>query len=432
MLVEFRVANFRSFREEQVLSLVASRDNSLPDSCIATDKFRLLRAAAIYGPNASGKSNLIKAISFMQDTVVRSVEQSPSSPSRLSPFRLDPASLDEPSLFEVTIILDGVQYQYGFTMSRERIHEEWLFAFPEGVPQKWFQRGLDPETQETTWKWSSYFKGEKARLSGLTRPDALFLTVGAKFNHKQLHAVHQWFDNSLRVVLASNMLGPVTETLLLRAEEVSPEDASAEEATAMREYLTEFLRDADLGIEDVSVLRQRIQDSDFFKNLPASLKSNFPEDMVDGNFTFKVETVHRDARGMDVRFDLGDESDGTQRMFQFAGPWLEALLNGYTVLIDEIGASLHSLLVRELVKSFLQIHESDRGAQLVFTTHDTTLLAPELLRRDQVWFTEKNEMGATTLRPLSDYKKARKGEAMQKGYLSGRYGAIPILKAFGV
>ena len=406
MLVEFRVANFRSFRDEQILSLVASKDDSLPDSCILTDRFNLLRTAAVYGPNASGKSNLIKAIDSMKSIVEESIKPGPFDVGSVSPFMLDSESSSKPTLFEVTIILDGVRYQYGFTRSRERVHEEWLFAAPTNQTQKWFRRGLDPNTGEATWKWSSFLRGERARLSKLTRPDALFLSVGAQFNHKQLLPIYSWFDKSLRTLPAptSVTLRPITATFLTKLPDVDKAFSKS-----FRDLAVALMQQADLGISDI--------------NVEYDEESN----------RFDVKMFHPDrTTGDAIAFPLAEESDGTQRLFQLIGPWVEALTLGYTVFVDEIEASLHPLLTRELIRLFQNPRMNIKAAQLVFTTHDTTLLDPQLLRRDQVWFTEKNELGATALRPLSDYKKARKGEAMQKGYLAGRYGAVPILKAFEV
>lgn len=415
MLVEFRVANFRSFREEQTLSLVASSDKSLPDNCIHTERFRLLRTAAVYGPNASGKSNLIKAMDFMRDVVVGSAQPNPTTTFPLSSFLLDADSSDRPSMFETTIILEGVPYQYGFIVLLGRIQEEWLFASPLGQARMWFQRGLDAATGETTWKWGPSFRGEKHRLAKLTRPDSLFLSVAAQWNHQQLIPIHKWFDGSMRTLPASMVVSSITGRALITPK------ASNDHREGFKRIVISLLKQADPSITDVNV------------EYPSPDRTEVSGGSYSGFEDLAVRMLHRNqATGRDVPFDPGDESDGTRRLFDLAGPWVEALLFGYVVFVDEIEASLHPLLTRELIRLFQSPRNNRNNAQMVFATHDTTLLDPGLLRRDQIWFTEKDEIGATTLRPLSDYRKARKGEAMQKGYLAGRYGAIPVLNAFGV
>ncbi len=415
MLVEFRVANFRSFRNEQTLSLVASNDDSLPENCIDTERFKLLRTAAVYGPNASGKSNLIKAMGFMRDTVVGSAQPNPSTTFPLSSFVLDAHSSSRPSVFEVTIILDGARYQYGFAISPDRVQEEWLFVSPMNKARMWFQRGLDEATGESTWHWGPSFRGEKHRLANLTRPDSRFLSVAAQWNHQPLAPVQKWFDESLRTLPASATMSPITVRALITPE------VDSDHREGFKTIVVSLLKQADLGIADVNV------------QYPQPERTEIPDSNYAGFESSAVTVLHHNqATGRDVPFDLVEESDGTQRLFELIGPRDEALRFGYVVSVDEIEESLHPLLTRELIRLFQSPRNNRNNAQLVFATHDTTLLDPELLRRDQIWFTEKDQIGATTLRPLSDYRKARKGEAMQKGYLAGRYGAIPVLKAFGV
>jgi len=202
MLVEFRVKNFRSFRDEQVLSLVASNDTVLEENCATEGKLPLLKAAGIYGPNASGKSNLIKAIDVMRDIVLNSANYKPGKKLPVKPFLLDDESQKEPSSFEVIFYHGDIRYQYGFSATNERIHEEWLLAYPKGrtmdKAQTWYHRTFNKLS--TGWKFSSFLKGEKENLRTKTRDNALFLSVAAQWNNKQLTTVYEWFKDNLRVV----------------------------------------------------------------------------------------------------------------------------------------------------------------------------------------------------------------------------------------
>ncbi len=431
MLVEFRIKNFRSFRGEQVFSLVASSDNELEGNCTTEGKMKLLKAAGIYGPNASGKSNLIRAIKLMRDVVLNSANYKPGVNLPVQPFLLDDKSQKEPSSFEVIFYHGNFRYQYGFTATNERIHEEWLLAYPKGRDrdnaQTWYHRTFNKTGAD--WKFGSFLKGERVQLKNSTRDNALFLSVAAQWNNKQLTTVYEWFKKKLRVVPTKEYFRPVTAKMLLDTEK---EEGVGEE---LNKFVTAVLQQADLGIVGINVEKHKLDRSKI--ELSEIISDDFREEMLkslEKEPPLKVEMLHSNTvTNEDVSLPLEEESDGTQRFFQLLGPWLEAILNGYTVFIDELEASLHPLLTRELIKFIQNPRNNKTGAQLVFATHDVTLLDPELFRRDQVWFTEKDDVAATQLYSMSDYKdKPRKGEAMQKGYLAGRYGAIPILEAFSI
>lgn len=430
MLVEFRIKNFRSFRNEQVLSLVANSDMTLNDNCFAVDKLRLLKSAGVYGPNASGKSNLIKAIDTMRDLVLKSSPSKPGGRLPVSPFLLCDKSKGEPSFFEVTFYHEGTRYQYGFTATSKRIQNEWLIAYPKGRAQSWYERLFDKKTNKTNWKFGSFLKGDKVALADRTREDSLFLSVGAQWNNEQLTAVYEWFEDKLRVAPPKEHFRPVTAEILLDLEQ----DEEAREE--LHQFVTQTLQKADLGICGVNIKELKF-DPEKVK-FPKDMPKEFRERMIKRfkrEPRFKVELLHLDTSAeKEVPFPLEQESDGTKRFFQLLGPWLQTIANGITVFIDELEASLHPLLTRELVKFIQDPENNETGAQLIFVTHDTTLLDPELFRRDQIWFTEKDDSGSTNLYSMSDYKerRPRKGEAMQKGYLSGRYGAVPILEAFSL
>ena len=203
----------------------------------------------------------------------------------------------------------------------------------------------------------------------------------------------------------------------------------------MKQAIVELIAAADVGISDVDVEEKEL-DTDLLQMVPESLSGDAREQLLrklKEDYGYEVRTKHRSTdTGEEVAFNLAQESQGTQRLFELAGPWVEAKALDYVVVIDEIEASLHPLLTRKLIEHFCVEDSGASRAQLLFATHDTTLMDPTILRRDQVWFAEKEADGASRLRSLYDYQKPRKGEAIQKGYLAGRYGAVPIFRRFGV
>jgi len=413
MLIEFRVGNFLSFKDEQVLSLVASSDDTLLDNVTEVGGLKLLRVAAIYGPNASGKSNLIKAIEWSSEFIINSASSKPESGISAIPFLLDKDSIKKPSSFEFSMMIDGVRYQYGFEVDQIKVRREWLLAYPLKKTQTWFERIYNEDSNDYNWKFSSALKGEKEKIKTATRKEVLFLSAGAQWNHEQLTKVYMWFKEKLRTLMTTDKIKPITADLL--------KGAIAEHDTLKR-YIVECLRSADVGIDDVIVEEVNEANLRFPENMPAEAKEEAIK-MLRKKSPFDVRLVHRSSKGqVKIKFPLAIESDGTKRLFSLLGPWIYLLVNGMTAVLDELDKSLHPLLTRKLVELVQKpdIENSNAQRQLIFSTHDTTLLDPELLRRDQIWLTQKDDTGATELYSLAEYK-VRKGEAMQRGYLSGRY-----------
>ena len=421
MFIEFRVKNFRSIRDEQSLNLTASTSHEMEDGhVLVTEKpsFRLLQSAAIYGANASGKSNMLQAVAFMRHFVLKSAEGQAGDKIEVESFRLDQEFASQPSSFEVHFIHDEVRYQYGFSADKQRVRGEWLLAYPFGKPQRWFERSWNDEAEKMEWEFGPNFKGDRIKLSEMTRENTLYLSLGVKFNHPQLTSVFKWFREHLHGLMHSSGRGLVSYTAM-----------RCEKDTGFKERIAQLLKVADVGIDGLKVDSRIFSEDELPADMPDEIRKSILNDMKDRK-TFDISTIHHTggfAGG--VIFDLSDESDGTQRLFALAGPWLEVLEHGYTLFIDELDASMHPLLARKLVSLFHDPEINTKGAQLVFTTHDTTLLDTSLFRRDQIMFTEKDEQGATRLYSLLEYSP-RKSEALQKGYLAGRYGALPFLGDF--
>jgi len=414
MLIEFRTKNFRSLRDEQALSLVASKDkellatNTMPTGIRAAPS--VLRSAALYGANASGKSNVVKALQYMRGVVAESATvMQPGQPFSVQPFRLDVASASEPTTFEATFVVDGVRYQYGFALTSQRIVAEHLLVYKAFKPQRWFERTFDAATGKDVYEFGAGLKGPKHVWEGATRSNSLFLSMAVQLNSEQLRPVFDWFVTRLLILNELSPLNPQFSVRMLQ-------DADT------RRRICEFLTAADVSIADIDVVTRMVAGQHVHFDLVTGKTEVRAEDVEENQLRFH----HATEQGKAV-FDLQDESNGTRNLLFLTGPVLDVLSRGLTLVIDELDTSLHTLLVRQLVQLFHQPELNTGGAQLVFTTHDTSLLsAPDLLRRDQIWFVEKKRDQASTLYGLSDFSP-RKTEALERGYLMGRYGGVPFL-----
>ncbi|MGS3141524.1 ATP/GTP-binding protein [Aeromonas sanarellii] len=414
MLIEFRVKNFRSLRDEQVLSLVASNDNTLEETHTVKTGLsavpKLLRSAAVYGANASGKSTVIKALQYMRGVVIESATViQPGQTFNVQPFRLDATSASQPTDFEVSFILDDVRYQYGFAMTSERIVSEHLLVYKAYKPQRWFERYYDADSGKDIYEFSDYLKGSKKVWEGATRQNALFLSMAVQLNSEFLRPVFEWFTNGLVIINEQSPLGVHTSINMLKNAD-------------NRLKICNFLSAADISIADIEVITRKVPSQTVHFDFNAGKTEVRQEDVEDSQLIFSHVTEHGSAK-----LDLMDESSGTRNLLYLAGPVLDILKKGITFVFDELDTSLHTLLVRELVRLFHTPDINTGNAQLIFSTHDASLLdAPDLFRRDQIWLVEKDRDQASELIPLSDFSP-RKNEALERGYLMGRYGAVPFL-----
>lgn len=422
MLIDFSVANWRSVKETQSLSLIASSGKELTDSNsfdpASPASPRLLHSAAIYGPNAAGKSNLLRALGTMKQIVVESAKRQRGDAIPVVPFSLDSATEKAPTEFEVTFIAEGVRYQYGFSATVERIQEEWLFAYPKGRPQKWLGRAWDSSTETYAWERCNALTGPKQLWQESTRHNALFLSTAVQLNSKQLQPAYDWFKKTLRMTNVAGWNPFFTASLCKTPEQ--------------REQVMAFLRAADLDIQEVRVESEKMTAKHLPDDMPEKLKAELLKEIeasaIKAPEVFDIKTVHRSSDGRSVAFDLEDESDGTQKIFAFAGPWLDALKNGYLLVIDELHDNLHPKMVRFMVQLFHSAATNPKNAQLLFTTHETSILNQDIFRRDQIWLCEKDEQQATRLYPLTDFSPKKGRENLEANYLAGRYGALPYIR----
>ncbi len=418
MLIEFSVTNYLSIREQATLSLVKAKSqelkstNTFAPEAPATPE--LLRSSALYGANAAGKSNFIKALLFMKGFVMRSAKESQAGEKLdITPFLLDDTSRNKPSEFEVTFVSQGVRYQYGFAVTQERIIEEWLLAYPKGRPQRWIERAYDEKSQAYVWGKMEKLSGQKQLWQAATRSNALFLSTAVQLNNQQLKPVFEWFSSTLRVAHIGGW-GPSFSIKLCENVEI-------------RDKIISFLKAADVDIDDIQLEKEKFNKENLPDDMPDDIKKLVEEKYRDQSIV-NVKTGHSLTSGKKVLFDIADESDGTRKIFELAGPWLDSLDNGYVLVIDELHDNLHPLMVKFLVNLFHCRETNPKNAQLIFTTHDTSILNQEVFRRDQIWFCEKDKEQSSKLYPLTDFSPRKGVENLERGYLTGRYGALPYLK----
>ncbi|ACV22287.1 Predicted ATPase [Slackia heliotrinireducens] len=427
MLISFEVENYRSIKYPVVLQMTAvnyykeSSEQLIDAELPGLSGLRFLRSAAIFGPNASGKTAIWRALATMKDIVLNSASYMASTAFNHAPFRLDPEMLDEPTRFTVVFTsgMDSIRYEYSFAYTENAIIEEELCAYPKGHRQTWFRRAM--EDGATNIKGSGYLK-VPAAVKPFLNDNMLLLSLLANFpnaeSYKRVAPVVDWFINGL------DMYSRAPESL--NDFPFSGEIVSGERGTeGMRRFIQNMMRQADVGIYRAEVERRPMPEE-----MRAILEHISP---VQGGIDDVVKTVvfqHENA-GKKMKLEMEDESDGTKQLFGLSGHIAQALESGSTLFVDEVDASLHPVLVTEVIRTFLHPESNPNGAQLIFTAHNPCLLENGLLRRDQIWFTEKDKEGATALYPLSDFSP-RKEETVIAGYLNGRYSAIPVIpECFG-
>lgn len=415
MLIEFRVTNFRSFRDMQVFSMVAGAgDEHRGTHTFASGASRgddIIASAAIYGPNAAGKTNLLKAMQCMKSIVVESSSAGPSKQVSYSPFKFDIFTNKSPTKFEMLFVEDGTKYEYSFSIDATRVHYERLVEWKTERPRRVFEREYNIETNEYIWLFPNTFRGNRFVWRDATRINALFLSTAIQLNNIQLLPVFTWFQKRLVPIVGPQQLNMALTLKLLETEEG-------------KDRLLPFIQEADIKISDIEITT-----SPFLPSFP------FPQDSLPLIYqdspdappkTAKVRFAHLMTDGQSVHLNMEDESSGTQLLFRNGGAWINVLTNGEILIIDEVDTSLHPLLVIFLIKRFHSKITNKQNAQIIFTTHNTSLLSLDVFRRDQIWFVDKSPEGVSKIYPLSDFKP-RPDENLEKWYLRGRYGALPIL-----
>lgn len=395
MLLRFACSNFKSIKDRQEILFTAAKGvKNLPDAPRTVEGYKknqLLPVIAVYGANASGKSNMLEALAFIKRAALRShVDWENGIPRK--PFRLDPASADLPSTFDIDFLIGSTRYHYGFSVDDEKVLEEWLYAVKPGRAQQvWFERKAG---EKIAFGKPLKVLGEALEKAELIDSNGLIVSQIIQSNNDVIKEINVFFW----VGIVENQEWGNGSTLFMHKNNEKWSEVN------------NLIRYADFGISFVEVKETVIP------------SINFEGSSIVG--TWDVIYKHKNN---DYEFRQEDESSGTQRLFRIAGPLIKTLEDGSCICFDELETSLHPLLARAIIRLFMDPKTNPKGAQLFFTTHDKSLLAKEVLRRDQVWLTEKDRVGGTHVYPLSDFD-INDDTDLEGAYLEGRFGGVPLVR----
>ena len=399
MILEFSVKNFLSFKEKVTFSMIANSNKELNDNYVEIGGNKVLKSAAIYGANASGKSNLFEILARVVSMLRSSNSVDINAKLPLIPFKLYKGSVNKPSEFEIKFILDETRYVYGFIADKDKIYDEYLYYYPNGRETKIFDRTNINEYSNTQ-------KDEKIlrEIEAKNAQNKFFLATATNWNFDKTKAAYNFLTNGIgtcnNLEILKNMAYKMYET----------------NSDYLKDFAIDFLQKADFNIEDYQISKVE---------MPGELLANMPEFIAEKLKSYQVLFKHKNS---DNFLSINEESLGTQMIFAFIPFLADSLKNKKVLIIDELDKSLHPFLVQYIVEIFNDAEINKNGSQLIFNTHDTNLLDLNILRRDQIWFTEKNkETGESDLYSLSDFS-VRKQENVEKGYMLGRYGAVPFIK----
>ena len=426
MILEFSVENFLSFKDLQTLSMVgvkSFKEHENTNTFILDDKHKILKSAAIYGNNASGKSNFIDAIGFMRLFVQFSFRDalSDEKEKRKIPyerFKLSTETDDEPSFFEMIFTINDRKYRYGFEITEEEVISEWLF---HTTSKETFLFKREKENFEINK--SSFEEG--IDLTKRTRPNVLFLTLVAQLNGQISNEVVDWFKD-LNVISGIHDRGYKRYTI----NKLKKDSKFSKWLSAFVEFLeiSKLTTDEEtVNQSELEELKEKEKDEELINFLSSLQKLQVKQNKRDKLITWHRKYDENNILVDTVPFDFEtNESEGTKKLIYLLGPWFDTLNNGKVLLVDELDSRLHSSLVLKLIEFFHK--ENTTKAQLIFAIHNTSILNYNVLRRDQIWFIDKNQFGCSELYSLADFKseKVRKKSAFDKNYLEGKYGAIPF------
>lgn len=419
MLVEFTVGNFLSFNTKRTLNFKAAAISDL-DQAFEVGRYKLLPSAVVYGANSSGKSNLLKALAAMRNVLLQSVKLNDGDPLEYFPFLLAENSASAPTFFEAEFLIENKKIRYGYEYNKTSIVSEWLYEATVVAEKPLFVR-----TEEGIAVADSFKEAQGKEEA--TNDNRLFVSLVAQLGGETCKKIIAWFQRCNLISGLSNQ-GYNSFTMKMLQHKLEGFDNALG-----------LFRKLQLGFEDIFVSDGSLPTNSGVVNdsLAIYIRKKMPEDSADDKL-LTLKTTHykynNEGRKIDtVSFDKNqNESEGTKKIIDLAGPVFDTLLNGKLLIVDELDAKLHPLLTREIVSLFNNRDTNPKHAQLLFATHDTNLLSADLFRRDQVWFTEKDTVEQTDLYNLVEFRlpdgsKVRNDSNLERNYIRGRYGAIPYI-----
>ena len=424
MLVKFTVGNFLSFKEKISFSFEVKKEKDHEEAIFSVkgiENQKFLKTAVIYGMNASGKSNFIKAINFFRDFVNEGFVLNTGNATRIIPvnsFLLNEENENQPSFFEAEILIGSEKFIYGFEVSQKEIHREWLIRSLGG--KCFFER------EKQNFDINRDYKEGPSEIGKITREDVLLLSNLARFNGDLARKIVN--EITKIEILTSPTQGDLSNKLFMLAVSKYTDD------TNYKKIMDQFVLEADFGIEDIRPEYGHVPSEEFAKSAPEFVKDLIQKSNVSQIFQSRISFAHKkfdknNKKINDVLFDFSAESHGTRKTFILSALLAKVIIEGGLLIIDELDEALHPMVCRFILFSFNSKEINPKNSQLLFTTHDVSLLDKEFLRRDQIWFVDKNRFGASELFSLNDLGERNDISNYAKRYLEGRYGAIPYIKA---
>jgi len=416
MIIEFTVGNFLSFKDKRTISFEAQGGVSeQKDNFFTFDKQKLLRSVVLYGANSSGKSNLIKAFAVMKDCVLLSVKLNETDELNHNPFLLSSDSESQPTFFEVIFVSQNQIFRYGFEYNQTTIISEWLFEVKKSTKEE----VLFIRTDEGIAVSDKFAEGKGKEES--TNNNRLFISLVAQLGGKTANQILQWFNDY-------SVISGITHTNY----RIFSQNMFLNQSEGFEESLNLFQR-LKLGFQNVQIVERDPTPEEIITTGNSTLRK-----IMSASKKLSFNTIHNkyDSNGniIDTVSWNKDryESEGTKKLIDFSGPIFNTLQNGKILIIDELDSKLHPLITMQIINLFNSPETNPNNAQLLFATHDTNLLSTDIFRRDQVWFTEKDDVEQTDLYSLNDFvfadgTKVRKDANLEKNYIAGRYGAIPYI-----
>ncbi len=433
MLIGFSVENWASFREEATFSMVASKERQHGERLPKLKKYqmRVLPIAAVYGGNASGKTNFFKAISFARQLIVKGIQ--PDAPIGVEPYRLDPNCLQQPTRFEFQILVEETVYEFSFAVTRKAVVEEKLVEVRTASERVLYHRKHDEPNFDSSLKDDQFlnfaFQG--------TRDNQLFLTNSVTQKVERFEPIYRWFRNQLTLIAPDSRFQSFERFF----QEDHPLYPTMNETLARLDTGIAHLGGEPIPLDNLPIpdalkakLQEDVTEGSTVRLLNEATNERFVVTQTEGELAAKkLVAYHSGADGREVKFELRNESDGSQRVVDLLPGLLELASHEApkVYVIDEVDRSLHSLLTRQLLESYLQSCDAATRSQLLFTTHDVLLMDQSLLRRDEMWVAERSQTGESSLTSFSEYKDVRYDKDIRKSYLQGRMGGVPRILLAG-
>ena len=410
MLIQFSVTNFLSFRDEVILSLSTNKDDSHKENLLSYKNERILPSVAIYGANAAGKSNLHKAMRAAIRMIRSSNNLQIDQPLLITPFLLDENSRNNKTKFEFIYVYNGIKYEYGFVLDTQYVWEEYLYEYRSSKPSMIFER-----SNINTYRFTSKSKPQLSKIVDKNTSNKLFLATATSWNSDLTKDAYMWFSNMVDTYDSQNL-----EELMYKEFEKNDD--------SLNKFMLNLLQKVDINITNFNYEKNKQDANQMLMDIEDFINLRFKDSGILKQP--KIMTSHQvieNGKKQEYELNYFDESNGTKRLFTYGPVLKNALENGKTIIIDEIDNALHPAMTKSLIEMFQNPNINKKSAQLIFNTHEISLLDLNLFRRDQIYFVEKdNKTGVSDLYSLDDFSP-RKSENIQKGYLQGRYGAMPAV-----